>query len=104
MNGGDYVYLARQQAGLTQTEVALRAGCAQNEVARIEKGHVKASFERVCNLIRACGYDLDFTFAPVDISYLGEITSRLEMEPAERISNGMNFARQIQRLQPASVE
>lgn len=49
---------ARQRAGLTQRELARRAGTAQSVVARIESGRTSPTFETLERLILATGSTL----------------------------------------------
>src|ERR1700675_1183051 len=66
MSAGDLVREARLRAGLTQRELASRAGTAQPMIARIERGLARPSLERVLKLVRACGFDLEISLAPLD--------------------------------------
>lgn len=101
MHGGIYLYAARHKAGITQQQLAAAVGCSQNEVARIEAGRVKTSFENLRRLIHACGYEIECSLAPLDLSYRGPINERLSATPAERVERGLHLARQIQELQRA---
>jgi transcriptional regulator with XRE-family HTH domain len=49
---------AREGAGLSQRELAQRAGTSQAMVARIERGHQSPSLATLERLVRACGLDL----------------------------------------------
>jgi transcriptional regulator with XRE-family HTH domain len=49
---------AREGAGLSQRELAQRAGTSQAMVARIECGHQSPSLATLERLVRACGLDL----------------------------------------------
>ena len=49
---------ARRQAGLSQAEVARRAGTSQPTLARYEGGRVMPSVSTLERLVRACGDDL----------------------------------------------
>jgi len=66
MRGGHFIREARLRAGLTQRELAARAGTTQPAIARIESGATSPSFERVVRLVRACGFDLDVRVVPLD--------------------------------------
>ena len=66
MSAGDLVREARLRAGLTQRELASRAGTAQPVIARIERGLAQPSLERVLTFVRACGFDLDIRVVPLD--------------------------------------
>jgi len=49
---------ARRRAGLTQTELAARAGTTQSDIARLESGRRLPTLERVRALAGACGFEL----------------------------------------------
>ena len=66
MDAGQLVREARSRADLTQRQLAARAGVAQPVVARIERGSVSPTFDRLLQLVRACGFDLDVRVVPLD--------------------------------------
>lgn len=103
MNGGDYLYLARTRAGLTQAELAERSGRRQSEIARIETGRVHPAFETIRDLVRACGLEMEISFAAADSSYRTDVAERLAQAPAERVKRGLRLARQIQRLRRTTL-
>ena len=104
MNGGDLVYLARSKAGITQAELGRRAGMAQNAVARTESGKVRASFETVCDLVRACGFEVEFSLATYDDSYRRDINRRRQLSPLERLERSAALTKTNQRLRRAVVD
>jgi len=68
MNGSQFVREARRRAGLSQADLASRAGTTQSAVARLETGRSAPSLERITELVRACGFDLDVHLVPVEDS------------------------------------
>jgi transcriptional regulator with XRE-family HTH domain len=78
---------ARLRAGLTQAELARRAGTSQPAVARWERGAVQPSFERLRELIRACGLELTYGLANYDDSYDYFIEQALRLGPRERVED-----------------
>jgi transcriptional regulator with XRE-family HTH domain len=82
---GDLLREARLRAGLTQRELATRARTSQSAIARWESGEVVPSFERLRELIRACGLELTFGLASYDDSYDSFIERQLRLTPAERV-------------------
>ncbi len=54
---------ARERAGLSQGELARRAGTSQSAIARLERGHVSPSFATVQRLVGAAGFDLHVSLA-----------------------------------------
>lgn len=85
MHAGQFIREARLRAGLTQRELAARAGTSQSAIARIESGSTSPSFDRVMRLVRACGFDLDIHVVPLDedLWTLAEQGERLS--PDERL-------------------
>lgn len=60
---GTLIRLARMQRGLTQREVAERAGTSQSAIAAYERGHKSPNFETLVRIIRAIGLDLKIRLA-----------------------------------------
>jgi transcriptional regulator with XRE-family HTH domain len=83
---------ARRRAGLSQRELAARAGVAQQEIARYERGRVTPSLERLRRLIAACGLELTFGLARADASYDEAIAAALAIAPAQRLAGAMRDA------------
>jgi transcriptional regulator with XRE-family HTH domain len=55
---------ARARAGLTQRELARRAGTAQSVVARVERGQTSPTLETLARLLAAAGFNLDMELVP----------------------------------------
>ena len=92
---------ARLRAGLTQQELARRAGTSQPAIARWESGAVQPSLERLRELIRACGLELTFGLANYDDSYDEWIERYLALKPEERIEQALQRADVVRELQAA---
>jgi predicted transcriptional regulator len=50
---------ARRKAGLTQRQLAAKAGIPQETIARIEAGRVDPRLRTLDRLLEACGYGLE---------------------------------------------
>jgi transcriptional regulator with XRE-family HTH domain len=98
-HGNDFVREARKRAGLTQRELAEKAGTTQSAIARLESGRTRPAFDDVLRLVRLCGFDLDVMLVERDDSDWAQARSYLAIEPAERFERAARFARRIQRLQ-----
>ena len=85
MRGSQFVREARRRAGLTQRQLAARAGLSQPGLARIESGSSAPSFERVIQLVRACGFDLDVHVVPLDEDAIALAEQNAERSPDERL-------------------
>ena len=92
MISGDLLREARLRAGLTQRELASRARTSQSAVARWESGEVLPSFERLRELVRACGLELTVGLANYDDSYDEWILGALDKSPADRLEAATNAA------------
>jgi len=83
---------ARRGAGLSQRALAARAGVAQQEIARYERGRVTPSLERLRALIAACGLELTFALTRADDSYDAQIAAALALTPALRLEHALSDA------------
>ena len=75
---------ARSRAGLSQRDLARRAGTTQSVVVRIEQGLASPSWRTLTRLLRCCGFHL---------------VARLEPRPARR-SHMLRDVERILRLTP----
>lgn len=63
---GNLIKLARHNAGLSQRELARRAGTSQATLSAYEAGRKSPSFETLVRIIRAAGQDLRVRLEPLD--------------------------------------
>lgn len=100
MHAAQFVREARLRAGLTQRALASRAGVSQPLVARIESGKVEPSFERVLELVRACGFDLEIHLVPLDEDAWTLAEQRAQLDPDARLDQlltGVELAEEAHR-------
>jgi len=93
---GTILRVARQRAGLSQRELARRAGTAQSVVARIETGHTSPSFQTLQRLLAAAGMSLraELEAPPAPHSHMLEDVARiLRLTPEERLVEVRNLSR-----------
>jgi transcriptional regulator with XRE-family HTH domain len=78
---------ARLRAGLTQAELALRAGVTQPVVSRAETPGANPRFTTLDRLVRAAGARLELAAPPVTIPDVdeGQIRELLALTPAQRM-------------------
>jgi len=86
MLSGDLLREARLRAGLSQAELARRAGKPTSVIGRWERGEVKPSLETLQAMVRACGLDLRFQIAERDTSQDAAIEAALDLAPEERLA------------------
>lgn len=60
------VLMAREEAGLSQRELAQRARVAQSEIARIESGKREPSIPTLQRILAGAGMELRFRVSPLD--------------------------------------
>jgi transcriptional regulator with XRE-family HTH domain len=90
---------ARRRAGLSQRALAERAGLAQQEIARYERGRVRPSLERLRDLVAACSLELTFGLARADDSYDSAIATALMLSPARRLRRALADAQPLRAAQ-----
>jgi transcriptional regulator with XRE-family HTH domain len=87
---------ARIQSGLSQRELARRAGTAQSVVARIEAGTTSPTWETLTRLLRAAGFDLRAGLeirATRGSHMLDDVRRILSLTPEERLRELGNVSR-----------
>ncbi|MBW0016893.1 MAG: helix-turn-helix transcriptional regulator [Mycobacterium sp.] len=99
--GGYLIREARRRAGLTQAELAARAGTAQPAVARWESGSTAVSLDDVVRLIRLCGLDLELHMVPRDDSDVAQAARLAHLSGRERLDRHADLARQLSDLRVA---
>jgi transcriptional regulator with XRE-family HTH domain len=87
---------ARKAAGLTQRELARRAGTSQSVIARIERGQASPSLDTLRRLLAAAGFelriDLELASAPVT-HMLADVERILALTPEQRLLEVRNVSR-----------
>lgn len=78
---------ARKQAGLTQGELAERAGVTQSVIARLERGGGNPTFLTLERVLHAAGHRLELTASEQGLRTVDEtlIEQQLALSPAERL-------------------
>jgi transcriptional regulator with XRE-family HTH domain len=78
---------ARKNAGLTQTQLAERAGVTQSVIARLERGHGNPTFLTLERVLHAAGHSLELTAVKQGLRTVDEtlIRQQLALSPAERL-------------------
>ncbi len=87
---------ARDRAGLSQRELARRAGTSQSVVARIELGQTSPSVSTLDRLLAAAGLELraGLEIRPVADSYmLADVPRILSLTPEQRLVEVANLSR-----------
>ena len=59
---------ARRRGGISQRELAQRAGVSPSTVTRIERGRMEPTFDLLTRLVDACGQELRIRVVDIDWS------------------------------------
>lgn len=100
--GGDLIKEARRRAGLTQVELAERAGTTQSAVARWERGYVDPGFDTVRRLVGLCGFHLEVALVPWEDGMrddMWQARDTLKLDTRGRYQHLVSFADAIQKSQ-----
>ncbi len=87
---------ARRRAGLTQRELARRAGVPQPAIARIERGRVSPTISTLDRLLRATGHIVEL--APLEGAGVDRslIRAALRKTAEERVASAGEAGRRLQ--------
>jgi hypothetical protein len=93
---GHHLREARRRTGLTQRELAARAGTSQSVVARIEQGRCDPSTATLARLLAAAGFELNAELRPLpraDTHMLADVPRILSLTPEQRLLEVRNASR-----------
>ena len=99
--GAQLIREARRRAGITQAELARRAGTAQPAIARWESGRTAISIDDVVRLVRLCGLDLELAIVDRDDSYIAQAVRLEGLTGQQRIDRHQRLAKQLAALRAA---
>jgi transcriptional regulator with XRE-family HTH domain len=86
MRSADVIREARLRAGLSQSELAARAGRDRTVIARWEQGVVAPSVETLVEVVRAAGFDLPLELVPYETDADEErLRKNLLLSPERRV-------------------
>ena len=88
---GGLIRRARSAAGITQRQLAERAGTTQPAVSRWEHGHDEPRISTLADLISACGFQLQLVVEPDEVDR-AQIRQQLAMTPSQRLECVANLA------------
>ncbi len=99
--GAQLIREARKRAGLTQIELAERAGLVQPAIARWEAGRTAVSLDDVVRLIRLCGLDLEFQIVERDDSDMAQANRLTKLSGQQRLDRNARLTRELKALRDA---
>jgi transcriptional regulator with XRE-family HTH domain len=106
MSPSTLVRSARKRAGLTQTELAERAGVTQSVIARLERGGGNPTFLTLERVLHAAGHRLELSAVHQGLRTVDEtlIAQQLALSPGERIDSLGHQVASMQRLVDAGAK
>ncbi|MEW5811473.1 MAG: helix-turn-helix transcriptional regulator [Actinomycetota bacterium] len=99
--GAQLIREARLRAGLTQAELADRAGMVQPAIARWEAGRTAISVDDVVRLVRLCGLDVEFAIVERDDSDRAQAQRLAPLSGQERLDRHGRLTSQLAGLRRA---
>jgi transcriptional regulator with XRE-family HTH domain len=85
MNAASIIREARKRARLSQRELAELLGTTQSAIARWEAGASSPSFDRLRDVVRACGFELSVRIVSPDTEHSLLIEENLRLTPRRRL-------------------
>ena len=86
VRSADLVRNARLSSGLTQAELATRAGVTQAQISRLEAGRSDPPFSTLMAVIEAAGRGVSLELTAPDVSLHRLARDQLELEPWQRVA------------------
>ncbi|HWB55507.1 MAG TPA: helix-turn-helix transcriptional regulator [Gaiellaceae bacterium] len=100
MTPGRLLREARRRHGVTQEQLAARAGTSQAAVSRIERDVVSPSVTTLAGLLDLLGEELELSATPIDYGHDRTlIEANLRVAPEERIRRQAEWSRGMRELQ-----
>lgn len=92
---------ARGRHGVSQAQLAIRAGTTQSAISRIERDRVSPSIQTLSELLFLLGEDLSLSSQLRDFGIDRTLNeSALRRSPSQRLDYGVAFANQVIGMSP----
>ncbi len=102
---GNALREAREEQGLSQRRLALRAGTSQDAISRIERGVEAPTLERLTQLMLVLGRQPVLAVEPMESPVPGsELAVGMEMTERERLREAMSWNLVASRLAAAGEQ
>lgn len=101
MTPGELLRKARRRHGVSQAQLATRAGTTQSAISRIESGGTSPTVETLRELLFLLGEDLVLDSAERDWGIDRTLVrERFGLSPSDRVDYGLAFAAQMIAVSP----
>lgn len=92
MDAGDLIRQTRMDRGLSQTELAIRAGTTQTAISRLERGHRSPTVQTLRRLLLVMGEELVLTTEPLAGTHDPDhLRAELRLSPAQRLTRALDW-------------
>ncbi len=104
MDPGALIRDRRRANGLTQKQLAVRAGSTQAAISRLERGELSPTFETVERLLGVMGEECDLEVRRIHGEYdLARLASLRRRSPSERLALAISWNHLVGRLAQAGA-
>lgn len=94
MGLGTLVRSTRERHGLTQAQLALRAGTSQNAVSRVERDEISSSLDTIQRLLAAMGERLELNVRRIDGAFDADhLADSMAQTMGERLERSLAWNR-----------
>ena len=102
MDAATLIRTVRTRHGLTQAQLARRAGTTQTAISRLERGARSPSVETLRRLVLVMGEDLDLGVRPLHATHDAKhLRAERALRPAERLARAFAWMRLNESLRAA---
>jgi transcriptional regulator with XRE-family HTH domain len=103
MSPGALIRTTRERHGLTQTQLALRAGTSQNAVSRAERDEISSSVDTIQRLLAAMGERLELSVRRIEGDFDPDhLADSMAQTMSERLERSLAWNRFAGRLAGAA--
>lgn len=94
MSPGQLIRAARKRQGLSQADLALRAGTRQSAISRLERDEISPSVETLSGLLEVMGEELELSTRPGRRDYDPlHRRATAKLSPEERLKQAISWNR-----------
>jgi transcriptional regulator with XRE-family HTH domain len=103
MTPGELLREARRRHGVSQRQLAIRAGTTQSAISRIERDQLSPTIETLSSLLDVLGEELVLETSQIDYGHdRAMLRENLSLAPEERLARATRFAQSVQAQQGAA--
>jgi transcriptional regulator with XRE-family HTH domain len=94
MNAGELIRRARSAHGLSQAQLAIRAGTTQTAISRLERGQRSPTVQTLRRLLLVMGEDLALESRPLEGTHDPDhLRAERKLSPAQRLTRALDWMR-----------